>query len=78
MGACAYGGGEGSFRQVSLDRIEILIPLAVHRTFNNGASITRDNQFVYENGWWRHHLTEEEKQIFKPDLSYEQFVEAQQ
>jgi hypothetical protein len=31
---------------------------------------------VYEEGWWRHHLTEEER-IFMPDASYEEFVKVQ-
>ncbi len=52
--------------------------VTVHRTFTDGSTITRDTVFVYENGWWRHHLTEEEIGFFRPDLSYEEFVEAQQ
>jgi hypothetical protein len=50
--------------------------VTVHRIFKDGSTITRDTRFVYENGWWRHHLTEEEKRIFMPDASYEEFVKA--
>ncbi len=52
--------------------------VAVNRIFKDGSTTTRDTRFVYENGWWRHHLTEEEKRIFMPDASYEEFVAAQQ
>lgn len=51
--------------------------VTVDRTFTDGTFISRDTYFVWEDGWWRHHLTEEEKQIFMPDLSYEEFVAAQ-
>jgi hypothetical protein len=49
--------------------------VAVNRIFKDGSTITRDTRFVYEKGWWRHHLTEE-KRIFLPDASYEEFVKA--
>ncbi len=51
--------------------------VTVHRAFTDGTSITRETYFVWE-GWWRHHLTEEEKEIFMPDATYEEFVAAQQ
>ncbi|QIN82782.1 hypothetical protein GBA63_09065 [Rubrobacter tropicus] len=50
--------------------------VTVDRTFADGTSITRDTVFVWE-GYWRHHLTEEEKEIFMPGVPYEEFVEAQ-
>jgi len=50
--------------------------VTVDRTFTDGTSISRETVFVWE-GYWRHHLTEEEKQIFMPGVPYEQFVEAQ-
>ncbi len=52
--------------------------VTVHRTFEDGTTITRETVFVYEKGWWRHHLTEEEKAIFMPGVPYEEFVAAQQ
>lgn len=41
-------------------------------------SITKDTVFVYEKEWWRHHLTDQALEIFRSDLSYEEFVAAQQ
>ena len=42
------------------------------RAFKDG----RDTVFVLE-GAWKHHLTEEEREIFMPGVPYEEFVEAQ-
>lgn len=50
----------------------------VDRTFQDGTSISRDTSFVWEDGWWRHHLTDEEIEIFRPDLSCREFVAALQ
>ncbi len=47
------------------------------RTFTDGTSITRETYFVWEGEWWRHHLTEEEKEIFMPGVPYAEFVAAQ-
>lgn len=52
--------------------------VTVDRTFKDGTSISRETVFVWDNGWWKHHLTDEEIKIFRPDLSYEEFVQAQQ
>ncbi len=43
----------------------------------DGTAITRDTVFVLD-GAWKHRLTEEEIEIFRPELSYEEFVQAQQ
>ncbi len=51
--------------------------VTVYRTFTDGTSITRETRFVWENGYWRHHLTEEEQEIFMPGVPYEEFVAAQ-
>ena len=51
--------------------------VTVYRTFQGGTSIRRDTEFVLD-GSWRHRLTDEETEIFMPDLSYEEFVQAQQ
>lgn len=52
--------------------------VTVDRTFADGTFISRDTYFVWEDGWWRHHLTEEEKSIFMPGVPFEEFVAAQQ
>jgi hypothetical protein len=52
--------------------------VTVRRTFEDGTSIDRDTYFVLEDGGWKHRFTEEEKEIFVPDASYEEFVAAQQ
>jgi hypothetical protein len=52
--------------------------VTVYRTFKEGTSITRDTLFVYESGEWKHRFTEEEKNIYMPDASYEEFLKAQQ
>ncbi len=46
-------------------------------TYEDGTSSTRDTYFVYENGSWKHRFGQEENDLFMPDLSYEEFVEAQ-
>ena len=50
----------------------------VHRTFEDGTSITRDTYFVLEGGEWTHHFTDEERNLFVPGVPYEEFVAAQQ
>lgn len=47
----------------------------VYRTFTDGTVIDRDTYFVYEDGRWKHRLTEEEVGFFRPDLTYDEFVE---
>ncbi len=46
-------------------------------TYEDGTSSTRDTYFVYENGSWKHRFGQEENDLFMPDLSYEEFVQAQ-
>ena len=50
--------------------------VTVYRTFRDGTSITRETVFVLD-GVWKHHLTDEEIEIFMPGLTYEEFVQAQ-
>ncbi len=52
--------------------------VTVYRTLTHGTSIMRETVFVWKNGYWGHHLTEEEKDIFMPGVPYEEFVETQQ
>jgi hypothetical protein len=42
----------------------------VDRTFTDGTFISRDTHFVWEDSWWRHHLTDEEKWIFMSGVPY--------
>jgi hypothetical protein len=72
--------------QLKLDSMSIHVTMegeeaakvTVYRIFTDGSSITRETYFVWDNGWWKHHLTEEEKEIFMPGVSYEEFVKAQE
>ncbi len=47
-------------------------------TFEDGSSSTRTTYFDYEDGEWKHAFGPEETDLFMPDLSYEEFVEAKQ
>jgi hypothetical protein len=50
-------------------------------TYEDGSSSTRTTYFVYEDGQWKHRFGQEEQEeqdLFMPDASYEEFVEAQQ
>jgi hypothetical protein len=38
--------------------------------------LTRNTQFVLEDGVWKHRFMEEEIARFMPDASYEEFVKA--
>ena len=38
----------------------------------------RNTYFVFEDGEWKHRFGQEEKDLFMPDLSYEEFLEANQ
>ena len=62
---------------VSVDPNGYEADVTVYRTFQDGTTITRDTIFVLD-GVWKHRLTEEEIEIFRPDLSYEEFVQTQQ
>jgi hypothetical protein len=46
------------------------------RTFEDGSSVERDTYFVYEGGSWKHHFTQEERNLFRPGTSFEKWVEA--
>ena len=49
----------------------------VYRTFESGTVIDRNTVFVYEDGTWKHRLVGSELVFFRPDATYEEFVEAQ-
>lgn len=50
-------------------------PVAVDRSFANGSSIFRETVFIYEDGAWRHELSEEEIAIFSPGTPFEEPAE---
>lgn len=52
--------------------------VALTLTFEGGTSATRETFFVYEDGEWKHRFGEEENDLFIPDATFEEFVEAQQ
>lgn len=45
-------------------------------TGEDGSSRIRTTYFVWEDGAWRHRFGQEEIDLFRPDLTYEEFVEA--
>ncbi len=45
-------------------------------TYEYGSSSTLTTYFVYEDGEWKHRFGREENDLFMPDVSYEEFVEA--
>lgn len=54
---------------------EPVAEVTVYRTFKSGTFDVRDTIFVYEDGSWKHRFVMEELDLFKPDASYEEFVE---
>jgi hypothetical protein len=38
---------------------------------------SRGTFFIWEGGEWKHRFTEEEKEIFMPDVPYKEFVKTQ-
>jgi hypothetical protein len=49
----------------------------VRITGEDGSSWTRTTYFVKEDGGWKHRFSEEETDLFMPDATFEEFVEAQ-
>jgi hypothetical protein len=45
--------------------------VTVYRTFKDGSSVVRDTYFVYEDGSWKHRLSEEELALFMAGTSFE-------
>lgn len=46
-------------------------------TYEDGTSSTRQTYFVYEDEEWKHRFGQEENDLFMPDATFEEFVEAQ-
>ena len=53
------------------------VEVSLRLTYDDGSSSTRATYFVYEDGEWKHAFGREEYDLFMPNLSYEEFVEAQ-
>ena len=47
-------------------------------TGEDGSSSIRDTYFVFENGEWKHRFAQEEEDLFMPESTYEEFLEAKQ
>lgn len=54
-----------------------VVDVEVRLTGENGSSFVRETAFTLEGGSWKHLFLEEEIQSFRPDLSYEEFLEIQ-
>ena len=52
--------------------------MAVVLTDADGSTWTRNTYFVYEDGEWRHRFSQEEYDLFMPDLSSREFITAKQ
>ncbi len=57
---------------------EPIVEVTVRLTFEDGSTSIRNTFFVYEDGSWKHRFSQEEYDLYMPDASYEEFVEAQQ
>ncbi len=57
---------------------ELLTEVTVRVTGEDGSSSLRTTYWILENGEWLHRFSEEEIELFMPELSFEEFVEAQQ
>ncbi len=56
----------------------IVVEVTLRLTYEDGSSSSRTTYFVYEDGEWKHAFGQEEQDLFMPDASYEEFVEAQE
>jgi hypothetical protein len=54
------------------------VEVSLRLTYEDGASSTRVTYFVFEDGEWKHAFGQEERDLFMPEASYEEFVAAQQ
>lgn len=54
-----------------------VVDVEVRLTGEDGSSFVRDTAFTLEDGSWKHIFLEEEIQSFRPDLTYEEFLEVQ-
>lgn len=54
-----------------------VVDVEVRLTGEDGSSLVRETAFTLEDGSWKHIFLEEEIQSFRPDLTYEEFLEVQ-
>ena len=67
--------GELSSMRVAVDIVpDEPADVTVYRTFKSGGYNVRDTLFLYEDGMWKHRLTNRELEPFRVNLSYEEFV----
>jgi hypothetical protein len=64
--------------EVNGSTIDPVVSVTVYRTLEDGTSIDRDTFFLWEDGGWQHRFGQEENDLYMPEASYEEFVEAQQ
>ncbi|MEJ7842901.1 MAG: hypothetical protein WKF95_14150 [Rubrobacter sp.] len=73
--------GEVIYHIESVERLgsssSSFVGVTMRLTYEDGTSSSRDTFFVYEDGAWRHSFGQEERDLFMPELSYEEFVAAQ-
>lgn len=73
--------GEVIYHVESMDQVGTsteYLGVTLTLTYEDGSSSTRTTYFVHEDGEWKHRFGQEENDLFMPDASYEEFVEAQQ
>ncbi len=58
------------------DSGETITQVTVRITGEDGSSFTRTTYWVLEDGKWLHRFSQEEIDLFMPELSLEEFVEA--
>jgi hypothetical protein len=71
----------GDFEVIHVEEVsakEFVADVTVRVNFEDGTHLTRDTYFVYEGGSWKHRFGQEELDLFMPDASYEELVQAQQ
>ena len=56
---------------------EIVVRVSLRLTGEDGSSSIRETYFVSSDDSWEHRFGQEEYDLFMPDVSYEEFVEAQ-
>ena len=56
----------------------LAVEVTLRLTYEDGSSSTRITYFVLEYGEWKHAFGQEERDLFMPEASYEEFVAAQQ
>jgi len=72
-----YFANNGSLKLSSFDITEIS-PSGTEATVSLGPPFSRGTYFVYEDGSWKHRLSDEEINLFMPGVPFEDFVKAQE